>query len=179
MAENALLAVALAVRLGVEPQTALDAIVTAPLEHSRLEWLRAGDVTIIDDSYNSNPLSVTLALEVLHAAPAPRVAFLGDMRELGDVSRQRHREVGAMTTDLDMVVAIGPAAAAIRETNPATLLASDAIDAGRYIDQLPTGATVLVKGSRSLLLERLVDALLARLGSERTSAPAHAEVSSW
>src|SRR5690606_35974270 len=57
MAENALLALALAVRLGVEAQTALDRIVTAPLEHSRLEWLRAGDVTMIDDSYNANPLS--------------------------------------------------------------------------------------------------------------------------
>lgn len=179
MAENALLALTLAVRLGADPQSALDAIVAAPLEHSRLEWLRAGDVTIIDDSYNSNPLSVALALEVLREATAPRVAFLGDMRELGAVSRQRHRELGAATTDLDMVVAVGPAAAAIHETNPAALLAKDAVDAAKYIDQIPSGATVLVKGSRSLLLERLVDALLARLGSARHGATDRAEVSSW
>ena len=179
MAENALLALALAVRLGSAPRAALDAIVAAPLEHARLERLQVGDVTIIDDSYNSNPLSAALALEVLHGAPAPRVAFLGDMRELGDVSEQRHRELGAATTGLDMVVAIGPAAAAIRETNPAALLATDAGDAGRYLDQVPAGATVLVKGSRSLMLERLVDALLARLGSGRPGDPAHAEVSSW
>src|SRR5690606_32122094 len=106
----------------------------------------------IHDSYNSNPLSARLALEVLNAAPAPRVAFLGDMRELGDVSAQRHRELGAATTDLDMVVAIGQAAAAMRETNPTVLLAADATDAEQYIDRLPPGATVLVKGSRSLLL---------------------------
>jgi len=179
MAENSLLALTLAVRLGLDPQAALDALIAAPLEHSRLEWLRAGDVTIIDDSYNSNPLSAALALEVLREAPAPRVAFLGDMRELGDLSRQRHRELGAATTDLDMVVAIGPAAAAIREANPAALLATDAVDAARYIDKIPTGATVLVKGSRSLLLERLVDALLARLGSPRSGATDRAEVSSW
>lgn len=179
MAENALLALALAARLGRDPQTALAALVAAPLEHSRLEWLRAGDVTIIDDSYNSNPVSVALALEVLREAPTPRVAFLGEMRELGAMSRQRHRELGAATTDLDMVVAIGPAAAALRETNPAALLADDALDAARYIDRLPTGATVLVKGSRSLLLERLVDALLTRLGSGRRDASGRAEVSTW
>lgn len=170
MAENALLALALAVRLGRDPQAALDAIIAAPLEHSRLERLRAGDVAIIDDSYNANPLSVALALEVLRAEPAPLVAFLGDMRELGDVSRQRHRELGAATTDLDMVVAIGPAAAAIRDANPSALLAADAADASRYLDRIPAGATVLVKGSRSLELERLVDALLTRFGGTRDTA---------
>ncbi len=166
-AENALLALALAVRLGRDPETALASMVAAPLEHSRLERLRAGDVRIIDDSYNSNPLSVALALDVLRASPGPRVAFLGDMRELGAVSAQRHRELGAATTGLDMVIAIGPAAAAIRDTNPAARLAADATDAERYLDDVPSGATVLVKGSRSLLLERLVDAMLERFGGSR------------
>src|SRR5690606_7132402 len=104
--------------------------------------------------------------------------FLGDMRELGSVSRQRHRELGAATTGLDMVVAIGEAAAAIRDANPAALLARDAVDAGKYIDQIPPGATVLVKGSRSLGLERLVDALLARLGTARQGQVDRTEVSS-
>ena len=178
LAENSLLALVLAVHLGVDPQAALDAMIVAPLEHSRLERLVAGDVTIIDDSYNSNPLSVALALEVLRAASGPLVAFLGDMRELGSVSRQRHRELGAATTGLDMVVAIGEAAAAIRDANPAALLARDAVDAGKYIDQIPPGATVLVKGSRSLELERLVDALLARLGTARQGQVDRTEVSS-
>lgn len=179
MAENALLALTLAVRLGGAAQAALDAIITAPLEHSRLERLRAGDVTIIDDSYNSNPLSAALALEVLRAAKRPLVAFLGDMRELGEVSRQRHRELGSATSDLDMVVAIGEAAASLRDANPTALLATDALDAQRFIDQIPPGATVLVKGSRSLGLERLVDALLARLGTARRGSAERTEVSSW
>ena len=167
LAENALLALAAATRLGRDPQAALDAIVNAPLEHARLELLRAGDVRVIDDSYNSNPQSVALALDVLLANPGPRVAFLGDMLELGAVSRQRHRELGAATTGLDLVVAIGSAATAIADTNPAAKLASDADDASRYLDDIPVGATVLVKGSRSMRLERLVDALLARFGSDR------------
>lgn len=183
LAENALVALALATRLGRDAQTALDAMVAAPLEHARLELLRAGDVHIIDDSYNSNPLSVALALDVLLTHPGPRVAFLGDMLELGAVSRQRHRELGAATTGLDLVVAIGSAAAAIRDTNPAARLAIDARDAEQYLDEIPIGATVLVKGSRSMFLERLVDALLIRFGGDRggtkTSAQRATEATSW
>src|SRR5690606_21305837 len=183
LAENALVALALATRLGRDAQTALDAMIAAPLEHARLELLRAGDVHIIDDSYNSNPLSVALALDVLLTHPGPRVAFLGDMLELGAVSRQRHRELGAATTGLDLVVAIGSAAAAIRDTNPAASLAADAKDAEQYLGEIPIGATVLVKGSRSMFLERLVDALLIRFGGDRggtkTSAQRATEATSW
>lgn len=172
MAENVMLALTLAVRLGHDPQSALTRMCAAPLEHSRLERVSLGDITLIDDSYNSNPLSAALALEVLNLAPAPRVAFLGDMRELGAVSEQRHLELGAATTGLDLVVAIGAAAAAMRRSNPLVLLASDAEDAVKYLDKLPPAATVLVKGSRSLELERLVGHLKSRFGAPSDGASA-------
>src|SRR5690606_12382034 len=111
MAENAALALTLAVALGVAADEAFARMIAARLEPGRLQRRELRDLHLIDDSYNANPLSAALALEVLAAAPAPRVAVLGDMRELGTLSRRRHLELGAATLDLDMVIAVGDEAA--------------------------------------------------------------------
>lgn len=161
LAENALLALSLAVRLGVDFESAYRRLLAVDFESGRLRQVVAGDLLLIDDSYNANPLSMTLALEVLRGLPAPHVAILGDMRELGAVSRRRHLELGTATADLALVIAVGQEAAAITETNPAALRAGDAAEARTLLDRIPAGATVLVKGSRSLGLERLVAALEA------------------
>ncbi len=174
MAENALLVLTAARLLGVPPARAFAAMAAARLEKGRLRTLRLREVTVIDDSYNSNPLSAALALEVLGAAPRPRVAFLGDMRELGDVSRQRHLELGGATRDLDLVVAIGQEAAAVAAANPAARHVLTWREAVELIDLVPAGATVLVKGSRSLELENLVAALQERYApasADRGSRP--------
>ena len=162
MAENVALALTLAVELGIDAGTAFARLLEAQLEPGRLQRRELRDLHIIDDSYNSNPLSAALALEVLNAAPRPRVAVLGDMRELGAVSRERHLELGAATNDLDLVIAVGEEAAALAESNPRALWAPDAQAALALLDRVPRGATVLVKGSRSLGLERVVTALEAR-----------------
>src|SRR5690606_29530238 len=77
MAENALLVVTAAWLLGVDASEALQRMARAPLEKGRLRLSRLGPITLIDDSYNSNPLSAALALEVLREQPRPHVAFLG------------------------------------------------------------------------------------------------------
>lgn len=159
LAENALLALTLAASLGIDRRAAVERLLAAELEPGRLRRFVVGERQVIDDSYNANPLSVALALEVLRGLPAPRVAILGDMRELGAVSRQRHLELGSATRDLDLVIAVGPEAAAIGETNPAALTTPDAAGACALLGQLPRSGTVLVKGSRSLGLERVVAAL--------------------
>ncbi len=174
MAENALLTLTLARLLGHEPAAAFARLARAPLEKGRMRRAELGAITLIDDSYNANPLSAALALEVLASAPAPRVAFLGDMRELGEVSRQRHLELGEATRGLDLVVAIGPEAAAVAEANPAAHLAVDWHSAAGLLGLVPPGATVLVKGSRSLGLERLVAAIEERFGDEDRGQPAAA-----
>src|SRR6266480_3989410 len=61
----------------------------------RAQLLHAGDVLIIDDSYNASPASVRAALELLADFPGRHVAVLGEMRELGDQAEAGHREVGA------------------------------------------------------------------------------------
>ncbi len=171
MAENALLVLVTAWLLGVDPRTAFERMVNAPLEKGRLRFTQLGHVTLIDDSYNSNPLSAALALEVLRERPGPRVAFLGDMRELGEVSRARHLELGEATKDLDLVVAIGEEAAAIASANPAARHVPTWREAADLVDLVPRTGTVLVKGSRSLELENLV-AALERALAPATSGPA-------
>ncbi len=161
-AENALMALTMAVRLGVDVEVAIERLHTADLEGSRLERRLLGDLTIIDDSYNSNPVSLRAALEVLFAAPRPRVAFLGDMLELGDREADEHRAMGSATLGLDLVVAVGKASALMKETNPEARWAHDAAAAAAFLGDVPEGATVLVKGSRGVGLERLIAKLEER-----------------
>lgn len=162
-ADNALLALTMAVELGVPVDTAIERLLRADLEGSRLQRRQLGLITIIDDSYNSNPVSLKAALEVLFAAPGPRVAFLGDMLELGAREAEEHRIMGTATQGLDLVVGVGRASALMRETNPAALWAHDALAAAAFLDRVPDGATVLVKGSRGVGLERLIAKLEERL----------------
>ena len=162
-ADNALMALTMAVKLGVPVDLAVDRLLAAHLEGARLERRLVGNVTLIDDSYNSNPVSLSAALEVLFAAPAPRVAFLGDMLELGHREAEEHLAMGAASVGLDLVVGVGPASALMLESNPAAKWAKDAIAAAAFLDQIPQGATVLVKGSRGVRLERLVGKLVESL----------------
>lgn len=161
LAESALGALAVADLLGVPQDDAAGRLPHAPLEPGRLQLLRLGRLTVLDDSYNANPASGAQALELLRQAPPPRVALLGDMLELGEESRRHHRDLGAATRGLDLVLAVGPEARALQEGNPAvrTLSMDDALAA---VAELPTQGTVLVKASRGMRFERLVEALRAR-----------------
>lgn len=162
MAQNALAAAATATRLGSAQKGAWERMAQAKLEHGRLERRELQGLTLIDDSYNSNPASLVEALEVLRAAPAPRAAFLGDMRELGSLDRESHLRAGEATLGLDLVVAVGPSSAALQETNPAAVHVPDAAAACALLERVPRGATLLVKGSRSVGMERVAEAARAR-----------------
>lgn len=175
MAENAALALAYAVTSGVSVAVAAERIGGARLEKHRLHRKVVGDgpsrVVIIDDVYNSNPASAALALETLRAEDGPRMAFLGPMRELGAVSRQRHAELGAATRDLDLVVAVCEDARAILEGNPDALFAEDLSAAAELLQAVPAGAAVLFKASRSVGMERLVERFIERLAPGRADQP--------
>ncbi len=159
MAQNALLALTMAARLGVPTAAAVERLCQARLEPGRLERHHLRGITILDDTYNSNPASLEEALAVLREAPSPHVAFLADMRELGTLERESHLRAGELTRGLDLVVAVGPASAALLETNPEAVHAADALAAVDLLARVPSGATVLVKGSRSMCMERLAAAL--------------------
>lgn len=166
MVENALLALTLATRLGRPFEEALDGLRSATLEPGRLQWRRLDHLLLLDDSYNANPASAEVALAALRSGPRPWVAFLGDMLELGDASKEAHQALGEATRDLDMVVFVGPESQAALAANPGARHRHDAASARDLVPEVPSGSTVLVKGSRGMRMEQVVEELLLRFGPE-------------
>jgi UDP-N-acetylmuramoyl-tripeptide--D-alanyl-D-alanine ligase len=130
-------------------------------------WRRGSErVTLIDDSYNANPDSVRAAIDVLAGMTGPRWLVLGDMGEVGEHGEAYHREVGlyALQRGIEHVWAVGPLGV---HTTRAFGDALHFADVGALQQALPTApacASVLVKGSRFMKMERVVAALLATEG---------------
>jgi UDP-N-acetylmuramoyl-tripeptide--D-alanyl-D-alanine ligase len=174
---NLLAAVAAARAIGVRPAGA----VTVSFSGRRGERTRLRNgVTVIDDCYNANPMSMRAALDDLAATAGEgrRVAVLGDMQELGPEEARFHAEIGAhaATLGVELLVAVGPRA---RQTADAFGDAGEAVlapDAERAAELVPglvgDGDTVLVKASRGVGLERVVEALVAAAGGHPGQATA-------
>jgi UDP-N-acetylmuramoyl-tripeptide--D-alanyl-D-alanine ligase len=142
----------------------------------RCVWRRCGALRILDDTYNANPVSVRAALDTLGAstAGARRVVVLGDMLELGPITETEHREMGraVAASGAEEFVGLGRAArwaveaareAGLAESHPAETF-EDTV--AHLLKRLAPGDAVLVKGSRGMRMERVVDALIARFGGE-------------
>jgi UDP-N-acetylmuramoyl-tripeptide--D-alanyl-D-alanine ligase len=130
-------------------------------------------VTIVDDSYNASPRSVVAALELLAGLPGRRVAVLGQMLELGEASDEGHRIVGeAAARTVDTLVVVGSGALGIAEgalaagLDGARVIRVQDVDGARdaLVPRLRDGDVVLVKASRGIGLDRLVDDLRRELG---------------
>jgi UDP-N-acetylmuramoyl-tripeptide--D-alanyl-D-alanine ligase len=144
-----------------------------------------GGVTVLDDSYNANPQSMEVALRSLAALKGAGrgVAVLGDMGELGALAPEAHRAAGRLVAELglDLLFALGERAedvvAAAREAGLAAACGFAGRDAhalaARLRAALRPGDWVLVKGSRSMRMERIVEAL-ARAEREAAAPPAAA-----
>jgi UDP-N-acetylmuramoyl-tripeptide--D-alanyl-D-alanine ligase len=139
----------------------------------RVELVRLRGVTVIDDSYNASPGSVVAALELLEGLPGRRVAVLGEMLELGDAHESGHRTVGeAAARIVELLVVVGADARGIVEgaleagLDPSRIRHVAGVD--EALDVLPPrlreGDVVLVKASRGIELDRLVDGLRLELG---------------
>ena len=163
---NALAATACALAAGVPlPAIAQGLSAFAPVKgRSRAFSVACGgrSITVVDDSYNANPDSMHAAIEVLAELPAPRLLVLGDMGEVGDQGPQFHAEAGRHARDcgIEQLFALGAQSA-----HTAT-----AFGAGRHFDnmalllaavqeQLPAVGSVLVKGSRFMKMEQVLDAM--------------------
>jgi UDP-N-acetylmuramoyl-tripeptide--D-alanyl-D-alanine ligase len=156
MRQNAALALAMARALGVEPRGAID-VELSELRGQRLEL--PGDITVVNDCYNANPMSMRAALDDLAAtAPGRRVAVLGDMRELGPDESAFHSEVGTYARErgVDVLVGVGPLSIAYGADHHV----ADARAAAEIVPSLlREGDTVLVKASRGVGLEVVAEAL--------------------
>lgn len=168
-AVNAAGALATAIALGVPVERALAGLTSAQGVDGRMRPVAAADgVTILDDTYNANPRSVAAALESASALASPAgrrlVAVLGDMKELGDHEEAAHAEVGrlAVRAGVARFVAVGRAMrAAGAEAERSGIEVAYAEDAGAAagLAAVNAGDLVLVKGSRSMRMERVVEAL--------------------
>ncbi|MGZ5101649.1 MAG: UDP-N-acetylmuramoyl-tripeptide--D-alanyl-D-alanine ligase [Usitatibacter sp.] len=161
---NALAACATAHALEIPPaamQSGLAAFAGVPGRQQRRQGI--GSSWVIDDSYNANPESMKAAIDVLAAEPGRRVLVMGDMAELGELSGALHAEVGAYARarGIDALLALGAASRKSAEAYGAGAKHFD--DAGALLSQArveaDTGATILVKGSRFMRMERIADAL--------------------
>jgi UDP-N-acetylmuramoyl-tripeptide--D-alanyl-D-alanine ligase len=159
---NALAAVACTYAAGIaleKIKLGLDTF--APVSGRLQKKAAANGAVVIDDSYNANPDSVRAAIDVLSKATAPRVLVLGDMGEVGTQGPEFHEEIGAyaQTKGIEQVLVTGELAthmqgASIRHFEQfGDLLA--AVDAAVTPD-----ATVLIKGSRFMKMERVVQHLI-------------------
>jgi UDP-N-acetylmuramoyl-tripeptide--D-alanyl-D-alanine ligase len=167
MRNNLLAAVAAALAVGVEPGGRIELALSAGRGQQAL--LRSG-VTLIDDCYNANPMSMRAALEVLaaHAGDGNgfrRVAVLGDMLELGPSERDYHLKLGEQAdgAEVDVLVTVGPLAAAAAERfDGETYSVADAGEAAALVGELlAPGDVVLVKGSRGVGLDLVCETLRA------------------
>ena len=178
---NALAATAAGLVAGMALDEILPGLAIASTAPHRSAIVRARGLTIVDDAYNASPGSMRAALDLLAGLPGRHVAVLGEMRELGDAHEAAHREIGAAASGLDLLVVVGggPGGAAAGITDGALaagmvpdriLVARDAQDAVRLLRaSTTTGDVVLVKASRGVELERVVDGLAAPANAEPSS----------
>lgn len=162
---NAVAAAALALAAGLSLAEVSDGLKNFSNIKGRLN-IKQGikGATLIDDTYNANPDSMKAAIDVLAAMPAPRIFVMGDMGELGeDEAAAMHAEVGAYARDKGIEAAyfVGDNSVEAAETFGAEGLWFAAKDPLIQVlsHDLPERATVLVKGSRFMKMEEVVEAL--------------------
>ncbi len=171
---NALAACACALAAGIP----VDAIVRgleafAPVSGRLQRKQAAGGATVIDDSYNANPDSVRAAIDVLAQAKAPRILVLGDMGEVGTQGPEFHEEIGAyaLRRGIESVLVTGALARHMTGTGAQHFEQFDDLLAAldRQLGS-KSDATVLVKGSRFMKMERVVQHLVQ---SQNTGKDSH------
>ncbi len=161
---NALAAVAAARTLGIPDSTikrGLEATVNVSGRLTSRPFING--TTLIDDSYNANPASMRAAAEVLMSHAPPRILVVGDMGELGELSERLHEELvrSIQQFDFDDVFTLGRLMKKATETLGVGGQSFEDVDllADRLFPSLTPGATLLVKGSRSMATERVIKKL--------------------
>lgn len=168
-AMNAALAMTAGLELGIDPADAAEGLMNTVLTDKRLSVKGKNGIKVIDDSYNASPESMKAAIDVLMSVKGiRRIAVLGDMFELGKLTRESHIEVGryAAGQDIDILIAIGKEAAGIAE-------GAQGLPDIRYFEKkedfypvmeklIGPGDVVLVKGSNGMHMDKIVRKILER-----------------
>lgn len=167
---NLLLAIAATRQLGADDQAVIEGLGNVASVSGRLQVLNLSEgLTLIDDSYNANPSSIKAALGVLAQRAGQRVAILGAMAELGPEARALHREVGeyAREQGIERLITVGPGcegyADGYGERTEPCQTHEQAVDS--VVKAKNTPSTVLVKGSRSSAMDRVVEGIKEKVNS--------------
>ncbi len=178
---HAAAAMAVGRRLGMDNADIIERLATFAPSEMRLQMLRFGSLTIINDCYNANPDSSSAALGVLDdlEVSGRRVAILGDMLELGEASRKYHEQLGerVAASRADVLLCVGDfseivCGSAHRTGGPPMLIQSrrNITELAEELEQwLQPNDTILIKGSRGMQLEKCLDKMKA-IG-EKMAAP--------
>ena len=162
----ALAAAAVGLTVGLTGEEIAAGIADYQTVGDRARVIKLDHLTVVSDCYNANPNSVRAAIDSLSLMAGRRVAILGDMLELGERTRELHREIGeyAVRGGVNLVVGCGPLGASIAEgARDAGGKATAYPDREALISHLPeflrSGDVVLVKASHGMALERVVEAI--------------------
>jgi len=174
---NCTAAAAIAAASGVEPESIVAGLVRFKPSDKRMEKCTLpGGINVVNDSYNANPASMAAALRtvVTHGRGCRRIAVLGDMLELGDGAPQAHSAIGNLVAELgyDFLAVTGAFADAVAESAKRSgmesgriMVCSDTEAVADWIaalarkDRLHEGDWLLIKGSRGMRMERVLEFL--------------------
>ena len=137
-----------------------------PVKGRGVAQLASNGVRVIDDSYNANPASICAAIDILAGFPGRTVLVLGDMGELGAWAEQGHREVGSYAAGkVAALYAVGPLMThAVAAFGAAAQHFADQASLIEALRREQGDTTILIKGSRSAAMEKVVAALCGMSG---------------
>ena len=163
MVSNALAAIAVGRALGLSKEEMAEGIAKTGSVGGRSNIISDDKLTIIDDCYNANPVSMKAAIELLDTATTKRVALLGDMFELGEKEKELHRGVGEFlaSTSIEKVICVGELAKEIYEganagSNERVWYANKEELTDNIHQLIEKGDTVLIKASHGMGFAELV-----------------------
>ena len=160
---NALAACAAALAIGIDLRSIARGLTAFTPVAGRLQKKQAANgAIVIDDTYNANPDSVRAAIDVLANAPSPRTLVLGDMGEVGSEGIAFHEEIGeyARARHIDQLFTVGELARHASRAFGRPARHFETMETlNEEVASVPPGASVLVKGSRFMQMERVVQRL--------------------
>ncbi|PYX75261.1 MAG: UDP-N-acetylmuramoyl-tripeptide--D-alanyl-D-alanine ligase [Acidobacteria bacterium] len=167
---NALAAVAVALERGLTPSEAVEALRTLAPADRRGQVVQLGNITVINDCYNSNPKALNAMVDVLAAIPAKRhIVVAGEMLELGSSGEELHRRAGRHMAEKKIDVLLGvrglaqPMVEAARQAGIRAEFVPTPETAGEWLAQeTRAGDMVLLKASRGVKLERALETWQSR-----------------
>ncbi len=162
-ADNVMAAIAVGAHFGVPFEEAVSAIEAYVPSNNRSQMVQTGRNTLIVDAYNANPTSMNAALDnFAHVQADRKIVMLGDMLELGEDSSMEHRAVADKLKgmELDMIILVGKEFSSVVSKGDGVLCFETSADAALWLSSHEVSdAAVLVKGSRGIRMEKLVDVL--------------------